>query len=389
MAESGSTSPSPRHRRWRRATGPLAVVIVAAAGLSALALRSTDAPASGIRGQAAAPTTATAPAPTTAPATTVATIAPTEALALPLPGCPPPPRPPGGSGVPYVPPHLVPEDQLPAAQPAPAVSVDTSPIDGKGMWIWKYKQSEGGDADAIVARAKAAGLRQLWIRIGDSQDAFYGASVLDALVPKAHKAGLAVIGWGFPYLHDPMSDAAWTNAALKWQAADGSRLDGFSPDIELSSEGVLLTERRITVYLGLVRNANPDRLLVATVYPPADKFWNGDYPYHAIAPYVDAFAPMVYWGCTEPGAAAQQAVDRLATLRPVHIIGQGYDAGPEGGRTGAPSATETTRFLDVARRAGAAGASFWVWQSIDDEQWSAMSSYTWPLPASTARRTGA
>ena len=101
--------------------------------------------------------------------------------------------------------------------------------------------------------------------MGDSQDGFYAADVLASLVPKAHKAGLAVIGWGFPYLHDPMSDAAWTNAALKWQAADGSRLDGFSPDIELSSEGVLLTERRITVYLGLVRNANPDRLLVATV----------------------------------------------------------------------------------------------------------------------------
>jgi hypothetical protein len=252
------------------------------------------------------------------------------------------------------------------------------------MWIWKFKQSEGGDAAAIVARAKAAGLRQLWVRVGDSQDGFYGASVLDSLVPAAHKAGLAVIGWGFPYLHDPMSDAAWSIDAVKWRAADGSRLDGFSPDIELASEGVVLTERRITVYLGLLRPAAPDGLLVATVYPPTDKFWTGTYPYRAIAPYVDAFAPMVYWGCTEPGQAAQQAVERLATLRPVHIIGQGYDAGPEGGRTGAPSATETVRFLDVARRAGATGASFWVWQSIGAEQWGALSGYAWPLAPLTS-----
>jgi hypothetical protein len=384
----------------------LAVVVVAAAGLSAVALRSTDGPASAVRGEAgpAAPVpSVTAPAPsTTAPP---ATIAPTEAVALPLPGCPPPPPKPGGTGVPYVPPHLVPEDQLPPAQPAPAISVDTGALAGKGMWIWKFKQSEGGDADAIVARAKAAGLRQLWIRVGDSQDGFYGADVLANLVPKAHKAGLAVIGWGFPYLHDPMSDATWSMAAVRWRGPDGSKLDGFSPDIELASEGVLLTERRITVYLGLLRPAGPDTVLVATVYRPTDKLWNGDYPYRAIAPYVDAFAPMVYWGCTEPGQSVQQAVERLSTLKPVHVVGQGYDAGPEGGRTGAPSATETVRFLDVARRTGAAGASFWVWQSIQGEQWNALSAFVWPLTApapaasaaapaaapaqSTPRRTGA
>jgi len=294
--------------------------------------------------------------------------------------------------VPYKPPHLVPEEELPAAQPPPAFSVDTAPLAGKGMWIWKYRLSQGGDTDAIVARATAAGLRQLWVRVGDSQDGFYGASVLASLVPKAHKAGLAVIGWGFPYLFDPAADAAWSIDAVKWRGADGSRLDGFSPDIELSSEGVLLTERRITVYLGLVRPAGPDTVLAATVYRPVDRLWNGVYPYRAIAAYVDAFAPMVYWGCTEPGDAVHQAVERLSGLKPVHVIGQGYDAGPDGGRNGAPSGAETVRFLDVARRDGAAGASFWVWQSIQGEQWDALSAFSWPLTPPTplsSRRTSA
>jgi hypothetical protein len=378
----------------------LAVVMLAAAVLSALALASTDAPASGVRGRAGGALAAAvaAPPPSAAPAraapATIApppTIAPTGPVALPLPGCPPPPRPPGGTGVPYKPPHLVPEDELPPAQPPPAFSVDTAALDGKGMWIWKFRLSEGGDSDAIVARATAAGLRQLWVRVGDSQDGFYGGSVLASLVPKAHKAGLAVIGWGFPYLHDPVADAAWSIDAVKWRGADGSRLDGFSPDIELASEGVVLTERRITVYLGLVRPAGPATLLAATVYRPIDRLWNGTYPYRAIAPYVDAFAPMVYWGCTEPGEAVQQAVERLASLKPVHVIGQGYDAGPEGGRTGAPSGAETVRFLDVARRGGAAGASFWVWQYIGGPQWDALSGFVWPLapPAPTTRRTSA
>lgn len=358
----------------------LGLVVLAAAALSVAALsrapeRSADVGRAGLDGVAAPPPTAgpitTAPPPT---------IAPTQAVALPLPGCPPPPRPPGtGTPAPtWRPPVLIPEGSLPPAQPAPEVSADISALDGKGMWIWKHLQSEGGDVDAVVARASASGLRQLWVRVGDSRDGFYAADYLSRLVPRAHEAGLAVIGWGFPFLHDPVADAAWSIDAVSWRGADGSRLDGFSPDIELASEGVVLTERRITVYLGLLRPASGDMPVVATVYRPTDARWHGTYPYRAIAPYVDAFAPMVYWGCVEPGAATLQSVERLATLKPVHVIGQGYDAGPEGGRAGAPSAEETVRFLDVARRSGAVGASMWVWQFMPDEQWEALSGFGWP-----------
>ncbi len=315
-----------------------------------------------------------------APAT--ARPAPTAALSLPLPGCPVPARPPGEAPPPWRPPVLVPEADLPEPLPAPAnVSADLGPVEGKGMWVWRFGETEGGDPAAIVRRAQEAGLRQLWVRVGDSRSGFYGADVLAALVPVAHRAGLAVVGWGFPFLHDPVDDARWSAEALAWRGPGGVALDGFSPDLELAPEGVVLTERRARVYLGRVREAAGERLLVATVYRPTDRLWTGSYPYTAIAEYVDAFAPMVYWGCAEPGAATAEAVDRLSRLRPVHVIGQGYDAGVDGGRPGAPSAGETVRFLDVAARDGAIGASFWVWQSIDDEQWEAMSSFPWYLMA--------
>ena len=381
----------------RRPATLLAVVLVAAAALATTALRTTE-PTRALRGQA--PTTA-APPPTLAateaapPAAPPATIAPTRPVSLPLPGCPPPPRPPGTGTPPppYRPPRLVPEVELPPARPAPSLANDVSAFGGKGMWIWKTLQTEGGDVDKVVARATASGLRQVWVRVGDSRDGFYAADYLSRLVPKAHKAGLAVIGWGFPFLHDPEFDAAWSIQAVNWRAPDGSRLDGFSPDIELASEGVILTERRITVYLGLVRPAAGAMPMIATVYRATDARWNGTYPYRAIAPYVDAFAPMVYWGCVEPGGATLESVERLAALKPVHVIGQGYDAGPEGGRTGPPSAEETVRFLDVARRAGAVGASMWVWQSMPDHQWDALSTYVWPLTGHAAvqpaRRAGA
>lgn len=358
------------------AAGALAVVS------STVALARADQPgqapvAAGLPATTAAP--AADPGPPPPPPTTPVTVAETVPVPTPLPGCPPPPRRPGAGPTTntWRPAVLVPETRLPEPVPAPPVTAGVAALEGKGMWVWKYGQTEAGDPGAIVRRAVDAGLRQLWVRVGDSRDGFYGADVLDALVPRAHAAGLAVIGWGFPFLYDPVGDAAWTAEALAWRGPRNVALDGFSPDIELATEGVVLTERRARVYLGLVRQAAGARMLVATVYPPVDRLWNSPYPYAAIASYVDAFAPMVYWGCREPGQAAAQALERLAELRPVHVIGQAYDMAPEGGRAGPPSATETVRFLDVARRRGAVGASFWVWQSTGAEQWEAIAEFPW------------
>jgi hypothetical protein len=360
-----------------------AAVAVTASGL--VACQGSDGPPVATIGRAGA-IPGSLPAATTEPVSVPAAgpgvVPPTSPLPLPLPGCPVPSRPSTGASPPgaWHPPALVPEAELPEALPPPdsRPPVDLAPLEGKGMWLWKFFSSEGGDAAAIVRRARAAGLRQLWVRVGDSRDGFYAAEVLADLVPRAHAAGLAVVGWGFPFLYDPVGDAAWTAEALAWRGPGGEALDGFSPDIEMATEGVQLTERRVRVYLGLVRRAAGDRLVVATVYRPADWLWeSGRYPYDVIASYVDAFAPMVYWGCTEPGQAAAQALERLSTLRPVHVVGQGYDMGTEGGRPGAPGIDETVRFLDVSARGGAVGASFWDWQEIGQQQWDALAAFPW------------
>lgn len=323
------------------------------------------------------------PAATPGPPTTAAPVTTTtEPAALgpvTLTGCPPPPPRPGPRSAPWHPAVLVPDAALPAPTPPATRTASLVPIAGKGMWIWKYRLTEGGDAAAIVTRARAAGLRQLWVRVGDSKDGFYAASVLDGLVPLAHHQGISVIGWGFPYLYDPAGDAAWSRAALDWRGPDGSRLDAFSPDVETGSEGTALSERRAVVYLSLVRPAlaATGRPLVATVFPPTDRQL-ATYPFRAMAPYVDAFAPMVYWSCREPGDAAAAAIARLSPLAPVHLIGQAYDMADEGGRVGSPSGAEIRRFFDAGRRAGAQGVSLWDWQEATAEEWRALSGAFWP-----------
>lgn len=246
------------------------------------------------------------------------------------------------------------------------------------MWIWQWDHTDGGDTAAVIRQATGAHLHQLWVRVGDSKDGFYGAAELAALVPAAHRAGLSVMAWGFPYLYDPVGDAKWTRQVIDWRGPGGARVDGYSADIERPSEGVALTATRAAVYLENVRRAAGDLPVVATVYPPIDAYWSGGgYPFSAMAPYVDAFAPMIYWECSDPGADVRLDVSRLATLRPVHIIGQAFNLADVGGRASAPSAAEITEFLQAGRQAGAVGASFWVWQDATAEEWAAVARFSW------------
>ncbi|HMC69293.1 MAG TPA: hypothetical protein VKJ07_09080, partial [Mycobacteriales bacterium] len=247
---------------------------------------------------------------------------------------------------------------------------------GKGIWLTTWQDSKV-DVAAVVARAKSAHLRQLWVRTGGTKQGFYGHHVLDRLLPAAHAAGIAVVAWDFPQMSDPVADA---NRAVHTITSTygGQRLDGFSPDIETINEGTFNAAPRTRVYLSRVRAAAGASMpLIATVMRPTD-YQLATYPYRAEAPYVDVFAPMVYWSCSEPGALAVQSFRGLAKLhRPVHLIGQSYDMADEGGRHGLPSGREIWRFLDVARRSGAVGASLYLYTETKRPQWTALARYPW------------
>ena len=368
------------------------VAVLAAGGLATAAALATTGggPGTGhmsgvltaVAPQAPQSVTTTTPPTTAPPSTTTSTSTTTTLPPAPqhvtLVGCPVPARPPGPPGPPpWHPATLVPDSALPPVQaPAPWQS-SLSAIDGKGMWIWLWSSTDGGNAAAVVAQAKRAGLSQLWVRVGDSKNGFYGAGELGALVPVAHAAGIRVVAWGFPYLYDPVGDAAWTAQILAWGSPTGDHVDAYSADIERPTEGVDLTSQRVGVYLQGVRKSAGVTPIIATVYPPLDQYWSGSYPYKMMATYVDAFAPMVYWECVDPGTDAALAISRLATLRPVHVIGQAFNMADVGGRVNPPSGAEIQEFLSEAKRGGAVGASFWVWQTATAEEWSSLADFVW------------
>lgn len=245
---------------------------------------------------------------------------------------------------------------------------------GKGMWIWLEDRAEGGDPHAIVGRAKATGLTHLYVRTGTLKGGFIGGPFLDRLLPVAHAAGLRVYGWDFPYLDHPGDDVNRALAAIRYTTPDGHRIDGFSSDIESTSEGVNNNPEFVLAYSTWLRaNVGPNYPLIATVPNPTAARLARGFPYNEIIPSFDAVAPMVYWMNRDPGADVANAVAFFAPWgKPVFPIGQAYDGGPEGGPPGVPGRDAVIRFLQHADASGAAGASFWSWQHATPEVWDAV-----------------
>lgn len=274
--------------------------------------------------------------------------------------------------------QAAPEPLPTTAAPAPAEASTLKLLPtGKGMWFHFLDQT-GLSPDQIVAQAKASGLTHLYVRVGSSKKGFNGAPELDLILPAAHAAGLQVIGWDFPYLHDPNVDIQRAVDAIAYTTPDGHRIDAFSADIETGSEGVQLAADRVEYYAANVRYyVGPGYPLIGTV---PNACLNETFPYAEVARHFDAIAPMVYWITRDPGADVACNIERLAPLgRAVMPIGQAYDPAIDNptlvGLT--PGYDHLALFMRTAAEKGAAAVSFWAWHTASPDMWRAIADAPW------------
>jgi hypothetical protein len=244
---------------------------------------------------------------------------------------------------------------------------------GKGMWIWQPEKAEGGNAQAMVAKAQRFGINYLYVRTGSSKTGFNAAPFLNAILPAAHAVGIRVYGWDFPYLDDIAADAARAAQAAHYTTPEGHRIDGFAADIEFRSMGVNLSPDTTSYYGYSLRDAvGPAFPLVAVVPRPSPSVTS--YPYESVTKMFDAIAPMVYWLNNDPVVAVNQTWARLAPLgKPIIPVGQAYDGFAEGGPPGVPNRGMIHRFMGAVADHGGTSVSFWSWQHATEEVWQAVS----------------
>ena len=244
------------------------------------------------------------------------------------------------------------------------------------MWIYQWDATEGGNARAVVSRARAAHLSTLYVRTGSTYDGYTGGPVLDALLPATRGSGLQVVAWDFPELIHPYADALrLARAAVELRHVPGMpRVVAVAPDIETAAEGTVISGLRVRAYLSYLRHHIPrDVAILATVpWPSPDR---AGFPYGDVAAYADAFIPMDYWYDADPATVVAQSFLQLRRYRrPILPVGQGYDS-----RLDAPSlrpshpAKELPAFFRIAHDYGARGVSLWSWQVAGGIQWRLLS----------------
>jgi hypothetical protein len=252
--------------------------------------------------------------------------------------------------------------------PPPPVQPDPSgtPFDGNGMWIWYVNKSEGGDLDAIAARANAAGVKTVYIKSGDG--ATYWTQFSPLVVGGLKQRGLNVCAWQFVYGKVPEDEADVGAQAVQ------SGAQCLVIDAESDYEGKYAQAKTyMTKLKSLVQPGFPIGL---TSFPYVD--------YHPGLPYSVFFAngadynlPQVYWKDigTSPDTAMQHTyVHNKIYGKPIFPLGQSYDD---------PSPSEMTRFRQLAALYGSSGVSWWSWQASTERGWTAIGAPLQPLTDGT------
>lgn len=183
------------------------------------------------------------------------------------------------------------------------------PSSGKGMWIWKIWDTEGGNLNTIVAKLKSNGVKWVIIKLGDS-DSYYNragkilynwASAYDGfdnVITRFHNNGIKVFGWQFVYSYNKWntgtSEAAVANRILDIKGVDGLVIDAEGA-YEGQNKGAVASR-----YLQIIRTNHASDFIAYSSF--ARVTGHELFPWIEFGEYCDVNMPQAYWAarCIAP-----------------------------------------------------------------------------------------
>ena len=252
----------------------------------------------------------------------------------------------------------------------------TTPLSGTGLWL-TYDLLQTSPVAAIVSAARAAGVSHLYVEVGRSNTGLYGGPGLAVLLPVAHRAGIRVIAWVYPYLENLPADVAMSVAAARYVAPSGDRPDGLMADVEEN-----MSEGAVRAYGQIVRaTLGPRALMAVATFPPQ---WAAGrtYPFATVALSWDVIVPMDYWHVRRRAYSAHRG------LRVRRATASGWSARRRGptsrsrcwarcstlfrAASTAPTPPRSQRARGQPTTATRLGVSFFEWNHATPEEWGAL-----------------
>jgi hypothetical protein len=248
--------------------------------------------------------------------------------------------------------------------------------EGKGFYIWKIPNCEGGDPEKIALTAHQIGLSHVLVKIANGIYDYNYDVVLrkDLVAPLSNalaKYNIKTWGWHYVFGDLPKGEA---KAAI--QQIRRIPLDGYVIDAEAEYKGKYTPCR---IFMSELRNSLPTfpMALSSFRYPK----YHNDLPWTDFLSECDLNMPQVYWEqMRNPGEQLEKCLKEFKTLvspfKPLVPTGCAY-----GANNWYPKPAELLEFMNKAIELGLSGVNFWSWdycrRSLPD-LWETIARFEWP-----------
>lgn len=249
------------------------------------------------------------------------------------------------------------------------------------MFVWKLDAvvAQEGGIDRVVATAKAARLKGLWVKIADGTSRY---NVVDqqsndnfrSLRAALRGAGIDVWGWQVAY--GKTVSNAQVEATLAGNLAEEFDLDGILMDAEggagYFTGGASVAEQYASTLKGVLQPANRGLAICGNDIPT--NFAN--YPFSTFAKYADINAPQTYYGSSPSVADRVQRAAMANAIYPIPFapVGAGWVGNGGGCATATDCAARAGQFIQLVAQRNFPAYAFWHWAEAPSQLWDVLKS---------------
>ncbi|MEO8457957.1 MAG: LysM peptidoglycan-binding domain-containing protein [Chloroflexota bacterium] len=243
-------------------------------------------------------------------------------------------------------------------------------LDGKWIWVWNWRRCDGGDPQAVANRLKAAGCAGVLVKAFDGGHWYDQGLAFRDIAPRLKARGVGAGAWGYLYGEDAASEAARAIETAQYGEADLLVLD-VETEFKGHPEAALEVCQRIREALGPAYPVYFSSFAIAR--------YHRSFPFEEFRPYCAGTAPQVYWNAFR--WPLEQAMgwtydDYLSLQMPASSL---YPVGGlyQEGSVTYPPVEQIGEFIRSAAARGSRGVSFWSYEHMDNEMWSAVAAAPW------------
>jgi SnoaL-like domain len=260
-------------------------------------------------------------------------------------------------------------------------------LKGKGFFIWKIRECEKGDVQAIANLASQAGLTHVLIKVADGTYSYNldpsGVDLVPGLVQALRNKGIQAWGWHYIYGGDPIGES---NKAI--QRINQTGVEGFVIDVEKEFKAPGKDQAAVK-FMDRLRIAYPNLPVALSSYRFPS--YHPQVPWEEFLERCNTNMPQVYWVLSHnPSDQLIHSVREFQTVtpyRPIIPTGSAYKSG-----SWQATPEDVVSFLKTAQDLNLEAANFWEWSNCRlylPAVWEAIAKYPWstgPAPKDIVQR---